>query len=150
MSLYCFVAYAATANKGFGGSHLTKVSEFASLTWIIDDSVPLMLRLERSGVLLCLIKENTFFTCINVREYITNTTQVTLGKSLKGKELSMISNKPRLHSSYSTQLYLLPLYLTNPANIMSGLGECMLIGSCMYTSLRDLKDFWCTKLTPVA
>ena len=40
------------------------------------------------------------------------------------------------------------LCLTNPSNIMNGFGECMLNGLSMHTSLRDLKDFWCTRLTP--
>ena len=59
MSLYCFVALFAAFRRSFEGSHFVQGSLLASLICIIDDRVPLLLRLDLPGVLFCLINENT-------------------------------------------------------------------------------------------
>ena len=55
-----FVAFLAAVSKTFGGSHLTQVEVFAILTGIMDDSVPLILRLELPGVCYILLKKKRF------------------------------------------------------------------------------------------
>ena len=57
-----------------------QVAEFASLTWIIEDRVPLMPRLEQIGVLFCFIREKTCSSPALLCG-ITSTTLATLESS---------------------------------------------------------------------
>lgn len=58
--LYCFVAVFAAFTKSFEGSHSMQESTFASLICIIDERVPLASKLDRLGVLFCLMSEKNF------------------------------------------------------------------------------------------
>ena len=94
--LYCLVAPFAAFNTSFDGSHFMQGSVLASLTWIIDDSVPLTCRLDRLGVLFCFINEKNLSSPALLWG-ITNTNRATVESSLNLSELSTFFMPAKLH-----------------------------------------------------